>query len=425
DDGRWTLLLSGRLRRGPAVAVTVGVLAGALCLAGLAVAGAMILAGAAAGPSVLYGAALASGAVSFAGVGAVASQLAGSRGAASGAATGVLLVTLLLRMVGDGVDALGWLRWLSPFGLTALAGPFHTDRVVPVLVLAAIAAATVLAAALLAARRDVGSGVLTRTGVRRSRFALLGSVPAFAVRTTARPLAGWIAGVGGYYLLIGLLAVSLTGFLERNPVFAGMAAQAGFADMSTPQGFAGTLLALLPVPVGAFAAVRLAALARDETTGRVGLLLAAPLSRTRLLAGHAVVAAAGVVVLTACAGAALWAGAAAVRADLGFGDVAAGAANTLPVSLLGLGFAVLGLGLSPRAVVALGLLPGAGGFLWNVLADSVGAPRWVVRVSPFAHLEPVPAASPAPVASAVTVAVALAAAVAGGVAYRRRDLRPG
>src|SRR3712207_7079289 len=45
------------------------------------------------------------------------------RRAASGLAVGALLGCLLARMVGDGVEALSWLLWLSPFGLLSRAAP--------------------------------------------------------------------------------------------------------------------------------------------------------------------------------------------------------------------------------------------------------------------------------------------------------------
>nr|BFE74162.1 hypothetical protein GCM10020092_074630 [Actinoplanes digitatis] len=64
--------------------------------------------------------------------------------AATGAAVAVLGIGLLARMVGDGVTALGWLHWPSPFGLLALSGPYVHDSALPLLLLAA---ATVLVAA--------------------------------------------------------------------------------------------------------------------------------------------------------------------------------------------------------------------------------------------------------------------------------------
>jgi ABC-2 type transport system permease protein len=331
----------------------------------------------------------------------------------------------LARMVGDGVDGLGWLHLLSPFGLTALAAPFSADRIGPVLLLAAAAGLMLAVAPLLATRRDLGDGLLHRPGRWRSRLALLGSVTGFATRTTLRPLAGWTVGLGAYFLLIGSLTTSLTGFLEQNPMFTELATQAGFGGLDTTGGFAATLFALLPVPVGAFAAVRITALAHDETSRRLGLLLAAPLSRTRLLTAHAAVTTAAVAVLTVAAGTAMWAGTAAVDADLGLTDALAGAANTLPVSLLGLGFSLVGLGLSPRLVIALGVLPGTGGFLRQVIGQSVDAPRWILRISPFAHLAPVPAAAASTVSSTVMVTIALAAALIGVAAHRHRDLHIG
>lgn len=128
-------------------------------------------------------------------------------------------------------------------------------------------------------------------------------------------------------------------------------------------------------------------------------------------------------VLALVAAVATWAGTAAVGAGLGLSDALAGALNLLPVAGLCLGAAVLALGVGPRAVAGIGALPAAGGFLWQVIADSVDAPGWV-GFSPFAHLAPVPAARPdwPGVLGMLTGAAVLAAA--GAWAYRRRDLRP-
>ena len=63
----------------------------------------------------------------------------------------------------------------------------------------------------------------------------------------------------------------------------------------------------------------------------------------------------------------------------------------LPIAVLCLGAAVFALGLGmPRAVAVVGALPAVGGFLLQVIADSVGAPGWVGQLSPFAHLAAVP-----------------------------------
>jgi hypothetical protein len=89
------------------------------------------------------------------------------------------------------------------------------------------------------------------------------------------------------------------------------------------------------------------------------------------------------VLLVASAGMEVWVGTAAAGAPLGLGAALAGALNVTPVALLCLGAAVLALSWVPRAVLAVGALPAVSGFLLQVVAQSVGAPEWIDRLSPF------------------------------------------
>lgn len=422
DAGRWSLLLSGRTTLPDAVRGHLGVLAVVPVVAGAATAVAMIAAGAGVTGSLLHGSGLAAVGFFFVVVGGLAAQVFAGRSAANGAAAAVLVIGLLARMVGDGVPAVAWLRWLSPFGLMALTRPFDTDRGLPVSVLAVAAVMLLAVTGRLAARRDVGGAIVAAAGGRPARLALLGSVSAFAVRRTLRPLAGWSAGIGAYFLLIGLIARSMTDFLSANPQFATMAAAAGFGELGTVQGYAATLCALLAVPVGVFVAVRLAAVAADENARRLTMLMATPVTRLRLLAAEATAAIGGALGLVTVAGFALWAGAATIDADLGMGDALAGAFNVVPIVLLCLGAAVLALGWTPRAVAAIGVLPAAGGFLWHVVAGSINAPAWLGKLSPFAHLAAVPATTPNWTTALVMTGLAAIGLVAGTVGYRRRDL---
>nr|BFE74161.1 hypothetical protein GCM10020092_074620 [Actinoplanes digitatis] len=87
-----------------------------------------------------------------------------------------------------------------------------------------------------------------------------------------RPLNGWMIGIGAYYLLIGLTAVSVTDFLHDNPALADEAASAGFDGLGSIAGFAATLFALLALPVGGFTAVRMSAFITAETNGSLTML---------------------------------------------------------------------------------------------------------------------------------------------------------
>jgi ABC-2 type transport system permease protein len=326
-------------------------------------------------------------------------------------------------MVADGVDALAWLNWLTPFGLIGRAAPFAGNRVFPLVVLAGLVVLFAVAAAALAAGRDVGSGRLRGRDRGRGPSRLLGSLTGLAVHRTRRPTITWGLGLAAYFLLIGLLATAMVDFLRDNPVFAELAEQAGVVQLGSVEGFVASLFSLLAVPVGAFAAARLAATAQDESGGRLALLFSLPVARTRWAVVEAGTVALGCVVLAAVAGLATWAGTAWVGAGLGLGDALWGAVSVVPVALLCLGAALAALGWAPSAVLGLGVLPAAGGYLLLVFADTFRWPEWVRDLSPFAHVASVPA-EPVDVSGALgMLAVAAALAVLGLVGYARRDLR--
>jgi ABC-2 type transport system permease protein len=423
DAGRWDLLLAGRLPVTRVVVRHVAVLVTAAFVMGAAVASALLAGGAGSTGALIHGLGIALTGCLFVGAGGLAGQVWPSRSAATGAAVALLVAGLLARMVGDGVAALSWLRWLTPFGLLEMSQPFAGNQWRPLIPLAAAAAVLVVAGPAAAARRDLRGGWLNPPVGRPPRLALLGSVPAFAVRRTLRPLVGWSLGIAAYCLLIGLIAKSMMGFLTENPLFAEAAGQAGFADLGSVKGYAGTLLTLLAVPVGVFAAVRMGTLAADETGRRLTPLYAQPVTRRMVAGADAASAAGGSALLALVAATTLWLGTAVTRADLPLTAALAGGANGLPIAALCVGAALLALGLTPRLVVSIGSLPAVGGFLWLVIADSVDAPTWIVDLSPFAHLATVPAEPPdwSGIAGMLTVAAGLT--VVGLWAYQRRDLR--
>ncbi|MEU4245450.1 hypothetical protein [Actinoplanes sp. NPDC026619] len=417
EAGRWEMLLAGRLTLARAVALHVAVVAAVMPVAGAAISTALTAPGTGAIGAALHGAGTALLGMFFVGVAGLAGQIFPTRSAATSAAVAVLGAGLLLRMVADSTQALAWLRWLTPFGLVELSRPYDTDRPLPLLVLAGAATMVLAAVPAAARRRDLYDGWLSpRTG-RAPRRALLGSVTGFAVRRMLRPLAGWSLGIAAYYLLIGLVATSLTEFLMDNPQFADLAAQAGFDRMQTAGGYVATMFALLAIPTGGFVAARLAAASADEAGRRLAPLYAGPVTRRQYLRAEITAAAIGAILLAATAAVATWAGVTAAGAKLGLVPALAGTVNVLPVVALSLGASVLALGLLPRAV------PTAGGFFLLVITERLTLPDPVLRLSPFSHLAPVPATSPDWTGAFGMLAVAAVLSLIGVIAYEWRDQR--
>ena len=423
EAGRLDLLLAGRVRLTSLVGRALVVLLVAGGLIGAATVSGMLVAGTAPAGALAFGASIGGTAMAGGALGVVAGQLLGERRAASGLAVAVLLAGLLARMVGDGLPTLSWLHWLGPVGLMSRTAPYAENRAAPLLLLAVQVAVLVLAALILAAIRDVGTGCWSGRERRRVASPLLRSVPGLAVHRTRRPTVTWSLGVVAYFLLIGLLATSMTDFLRDNPAFARMAASVGFGRLASVQGYTASLFMLLALPAGAYAAGRIAALASDEAAGRLTLLYSGPVSRVRQAVWEAAVVAAGTLVVAVAAGVATWVGATAVDAGLEFGEALRGVLSVVPVALLCLGAALFALGWLPTAVLPVGVLPAAGGFLLKVFADSFGWPSWVRALSPFTHLAAVPA-EPVDVSGAVgMLLVAVLLGIAGIAGYGHRDLR--
>ncbi len=61
-------------------------------------------------------------------------------------------------------------------------------------------------------------------------------------------------------------------------------------------------------------------------------------------------------------------------------------------------------------------------FLWQLFGSLLGAPKWLVKVTPFAHVGLVPAQPFRAGAAAVMVAIGLLAAIAAVAVFNRRDL---
>lgn len=423
EAGRWTLLLAGRLRLTRLVGIQLVVIVAATVTVGVAVTLAMILAGAATSGAVLYGIVLTLiGAVATV-WGGLAGQLASDRRRASVLAVAGIGAGLLVRMVADSAEELGWAHWLTPFGLLGLTEPFAANRTEPLAVL--LVSGLVLAGAvwLCSARRDVGAGMVPTDMGHRSRLVGLRSLPQFAVRRSTGSVAAWATGIWLYFLLIGLLASSLTVFLAENPLFADLAARAGFASLTTVAGYLASLFALLAVPLGLFAANRISTVSAEEEARQLTAVFAAPVTRRRWFLVQTGSTMGGTVILAVGAGLAAWAGAAAVGADTTPSAAVAGAVNVLPVAWLSLGAALLAYGWWPHMTLALGAVPAVGGFLLQVLADTLRWPAWVVVLSPYEHLHAVPYESVNWAGAAGMTLIAAALALLGSIGFQRRDLR--
>jgi len=174
--------------------------------------------------------------------------------------------------------------------------------------------------------------------------------------------------------------------------------------------------------LGLFVCAQVGAARHEEAEQRLETLLALPAARLAWLGGRLLLAVAAVSGLALVSGLATWLGTAAAGIDVSFLRLLEAGANCIPAALLFLGLAALAYAIVPRASagIAYGLV--AVTFLWQTVGSLLGAPKWLVDLTPFAHIGLVPTQPFRAGAAAAMIAIAAGASLAAIAAFRRRDL---
>jgi len=422
EAGRLELVGSTVLGRQAALAASLVVASGASLLTGAVIAAAVIFLGQPAAGAFALGAAIGLSGVLFASVAAVSAQIADSARAARGIAGGVLALAYLLRTVGDAGSGRSWLSWASPLGWAERIRPFAGDRWWVAGLSLVAAAALTGAAGLLAARRDLGAGLLpSRPGRARAPGWLRGPAT-LAWQLQRASLLWWTFGFAVTGAVLGASAQGIGSALnsaQARDFITRLGGRSGLVDA-----YFAALIVILGVTAAAYGVAAALRPRGEESDQRAEIVLATPAGRIRWVSGHLAIAAAGPVVLLGAAG--LVQG---LAYGLRSGDVArqlprllGAALAPVPAAWLMAGIAVALFGLAPRLAVGaawtvLGVIT-----LLTVVGPTLRLPQWVMDISPFTHVPKLPGGSFTPVPLLWLTGVAVALTVAGLIGLRRRDL---
>lgn len=425
EAGRWELLLAGATTRRKAAAGAVAGLGVGLLTLWAVTAAALFGFGRLADPpfslaSSLFAATAAVAAPAmFLAVGVVCSQLASTRRQAAGLAAAFFGIVYVIRLVAYSATSLRWLRWASPLTWADELRPLMGSRPLPLVPIIGFIAVLVALGIVLAGTRDLGASMLSANEAAASRTHLLSGPLGLASRLGRRTAIGWIGGLAGGGLVLGLLAKSSAnawGVGQSGGFYAKLGGTAGGAA------FVGIAFLIIAALVAMAAAGQVAATREEESEGYLDHLLARPVSRFRWLAGRFAVSAAVLVVAGAVAGLLTWVGTASTGFALSFGSLLAAGVNVVPAGIFVLGIGTMVHGLAPRAAgpVAYGVVAWA--FLVELIGAGLGLGQWVLDTSFLQHIARAPATDVRWNSVAILVALGLAAAAVGAWRFARRDL---
>jgi ABC-2 type transport system permease protein len=421
DSGRMELILAGAVGRRTAYLSAMAAIGVGAVILWLAESAGFIAGGLSVGGSAYLALATVSVVPVYVGVGALASQLAPTRRIALELGSAIVGLSVLLRVIADTSSGAAWLRWATPLGWAEELRPFAGAHPLVLVLPTAASALLLVLAARMGAVRDIGTGVLPARDTAAPRLRLLSSPSAQALRAERGSLIVWTSSVGAFAFILGMVSTSISSAGISKSVQREIA-KLGSGSIETPTGYLAFVFIFFILAVSLFACAQIGAARHEEADQRLETLLSLPVSRRGWLGGRLLLATCGAITISVVAGLFTWAGAASQGVSISLPRMLEAGANCLPVALLFLGIAALAYAILPRAAagIAYGLVTVT--FLWQLTGSVLGAPKWLVELTPFAHVGLVPVQPFRPAAAAIMLVIAVGSALAATWVFQRRDL---
>ncbi|EGD54216.1 ABC transporter permease [Gordonia neofelifaecis] len=355
------------------------------------------------------------------GLAVVAAEVFPSAHSANLAASTVVLVGYVLRGVADTVDGASWLRWTSPVGWAEAVEPFDSNNLWPASASLVVFAAGLAFAPVVRRRRDLGSGVLavrpgpaTGPGLRS---------PLVLVWRQSRSIVfSWAGGIAAYGVIIGVVTNQVESLAGSNKAMTDFLESSGAGGTLT-QIFLSTMTAFLAVAAVGAGVSLVIRWRSEETSGRLEVLLATPVSRRRYFWTQSSMVGGAIVAVMIAAPTSILVGAG--LAGAGWGSTARTvfgmAAASLPAAAATIALAVLLYAIDGRlAIVGWPLLVAS--WLLGPFGGMLGLPQWVRDISPFTHVPMIPLQAVQAMPLVIPALVAVVFAVGAAYLWERRDL---
>ena len=273
---------------------------------------------------------------------------------------------------------------------------------------------------MLAARRDVGSGVLASRDVSELRPFGLRSPFGLTLRLERGVIAAWCAGTAAAGFAFGMILKVATGSVPKS-----------FADTLDKFGVRGTLanqylgvaFLLVATLVALLPAGQIGAASDEETSGRLVHVLVQPTGRVVLFAGRLGLAAAGIVVAALLAGLAAWVAGTTQGVALPFAKTVGAGLNVVPTALVTLGAGAVLLSIAPRRAAAAVYAVVSWSLIVDLLGSMVASLKWLEHLSLFHYMALAPAQDIDLTAVAITVAIGVLLCGLATVLFGRRDVQ--
>jgi ABC-2 type transport system permease protein len=356
----------------------------------------------------------------FTSLGAFTSQLALTRGRAITYGLIPLVVLYVIRGAANSVSDADWMKRFTPFGWSDLLNPVLGPKpawIIPTVVFATIFTCLAIYAV---GRRDLSSALIRQSDAARSRFLLLASPFAFALRRSSWTIVWW--GVGTVFFAAFFAAVANLGsnLAEDSPAFKQVFSADAANDFKLAFLGAGTMFTaviMLIMVTTMFSAVR-----REEARTYLDNLLVQPVHRTHWLLGRLALIAGTFTAISLLIGITVWSIANSEGIAVSLTSCLQGQISLMGIMLLVLGIGVCVYGFVPRLATAAMSIVIGWAFIFDILDVLFHLSDWMKKTSILTFIPSNPSKNPDWVALAWLVAIGVALIGVGVVRFRKRDI---
>ncbi|MEM9131219.1 MAG: hypothetical protein AAF962_15080 [Actinomycetota bacterium] len=372
------------------------------------------------GRSLLYGASLAVCGLVFAAIATIWVQVFEYSRPATGMSLAVVILAFAIRAVGDVRD--NWLIVLSPLGWVQAVNAFGDAQAWPFIVAGVAIVAAVITAVVLAARRDVGAGLVgSRPGPPQAGDSLATPL-GFAWRLQQSTLLWWTVGAAALGAVYGSVISAIEDFADQNEGVRDMLEALGMSGDDLRNGFITVILSLIAIIATGGVIQTLLRPRSEEVAGRAEPVLGTAIGRRSWLSAHVAMTLLAAPLFMAAAGLAMaLTDAALVGGFVDFGGLMAAALARVPALWAVGGIGVLLYGWARRftmgvwAVFVVGLIV----FLFGEL---LRLPDIAFNLSPVNHVTHLPGGDQSWLSVIVLSAIGLVTSVLGLLLFDRRDI---
>jgi len=428
EDGRLELLLAGETNMQNATAQALAGMGIGLILFFAIIASIVVSTGHlakiqfATGPSLLLALTMTISAALFMAVGAVTSQIAGTKRQALTLAAGVFGISFMLRALADASNSQPWLRSISPLGWLEQLQPLTGIHPLWFIPLGITIMALVILSIFLAGKRDLGEGFLKEKAAPRSHFSFLSSVWGLAFRLTEGSILGWTIVMAVISLLFGGVAKSAAQALLASQTVDSYLTKLNTNLSTGASTFLGLIFMIFSLLLMVMVAGSVSSLREEEASSHLDNLLVRSTSRSTWLASRLFSILIALTLTGTVIGLVTWSAIRTQNLDISLHTLLQAGINTAFPALFLLGIGTLIFGLLPRLASTLSYGYIAIAFLIQFVASALNVPNWVLDLSVLHHMALAPAVAPDWHANSIMALLALVMALIGGLCFNRRDV---